>query len=114
MAREMECLHRANARLEQLNRDKDNALQHYKVTTELTLGLYRDLGKEIPESVLQRLSAAQAIFSLYNSIHMLATGSSHVGSESDNSSDGHEGKDIAGTQIDNNIGASNNRTGSSV
>jgi len=37
MAREMACLRRANARLQQANHEKDNALQHYKVTTELTL-----------------------------------------------------------------------------
>jgi len=37
MAREMARLRRANARLQQANHEKDNALQHYKVTTELTL-----------------------------------------------------------------------------
>jgi len=94
MAREMARLRRANARL-QANHEKDNALQHYKVTTELTLvhiyealfnflllifihtsfciyvlvlclqGLYRELGNEIPEDALQRLSVAQAIVSIY-------------------------------------------------
>ena len=37
MAREMARLRRANAMLQQANHEKDNALQHYKVTTELTL-----------------------------------------------------------------------------
>ncbi|CAO2152471.1 unnamed protein product, partial [Urochloa humidicola] len=35
MAREMSRLHTANARLQQENHEKDNALQHYKVTIEL-------------------------------------------------------------------------------
>ncbi|CAL4896303.1 unnamed protein product [Urochloa decumbens] len=65
MAREMARLRSANARLQQENHEKDNALQHYKVTTELTLDLYRALGKEIPENALQRLSAAQAIVSIH-------------------------------------------------
>ena len=37
MAREMARLRRANAMLQQANHEKDNALQHYRVTTELTL-----------------------------------------------------------------------------
>ena len=37
MAREIARLRRANAMLQQANHEKDNALQHYKVTTELTL-----------------------------------------------------------------------------
>ncbi|KAL5205997.1 hypothetical protein ABZP36_034206, partial [Zizania latifolia] len=56
-------------------------------------GLYRDLGKEVPEQALRLLSAAQAI----------ATGSSHVGSESttndnaNNAADGHSGEELDGT-----------------
>ncbi|CAL5066404.1 unnamed protein product [Urochloa decumbens] len=95
MAREMARLRSANARLQQENHEKDNALQHYKVTTELTLDLYRALGKEIPENALQRLSAAQAI----------ATGSSHVGSESTNNSmdaDGHDGEGLGRAHMDDN------------
>ncbi|CAO1948542.1 unnamed protein product [Urochloa humidicola] len=37
MAREMSRLRTANARLQQENHEKDNALQHYKVTIELAL-----------------------------------------------------------------------------
>jgi hypothetical protein len=37
IAREMARLRRANARLQQANYEKDNALQYYKVTAELTL-----------------------------------------------------------------------------
>jgi len=33
MAREMARLRRANAMLQQANHEKDNALQHYRVTT---------------------------------------------------------------------------------
>ncbi|CAN6252689.1 unnamed protein product [Urochloa humidicola] len=64
MAREMARLRTTNARLQQENHEKDNALQHYKVATELTLDLYRELEKEIPQNALQRLSAAQGIMSI--------------------------------------------------
>ena len=37
IAREMARLRRANTRLQQANYEKDNALQYYKVTAELTL-----------------------------------------------------------------------------
>ncbi|CAO2187501.1 unnamed protein product, partial [Urochloa humidicola] len=52
---------RTNGRLEQENRAKDHALQESKIAIELALGLYRQLGKEIPNEALQRLSAVQAI-----------------------------------------------------
>ncbi|CAN6165175.1 unnamed protein product [Urochloa humidicola] len=100
MAREMARLRRVNAQLQQDNHDKDNALQEYKVVTELTLELYRDLGKEVPENALQRLSAAQAI----------ATGSSHVGSESANISidvDGSE-EELGAAHIHSNHQIRNN------
>ncbi|CAL5091424.1 unnamed protein product [Urochloa decumbens] len=102
MAREMARLRCVNAKLQQDNHDKDNALREYKVVSELTLGLYRELGKEVPENALQRLSAAQAI----------PTGSSHVGSESTNNSidvDGNEGDEVGATHIHSNTAASNHQ-----
>ncbi|CAO2204952.1 unnamed protein product [Urochloa humidicola] len=102
MAREMARLRRANERLEQENRAKDHALQESKVAIELTLGLYQQLGKQIPNEAVQRLSAVQAI----------ATGSSHAASQSTNNSidDGHNGEDLGDTNIDN-IHAENQRSG---
>ncbi|CAO2206486.1 unnamed protein product [Urochloa humidicola] len=99
MAREMAHLRRVNAKLQQDNHDKDNALQEYKIVSELTLGLYRELGKEVPENALQRLSAAQAI----------ATGSSHVGSESTNNSIDVHGEEVGAAHIHSNIAASNHQ-----
>ncbi|CAO2200778.1 unnamed protein product [Urochloa humidicola] len=117
MAREMARLRRVSAQLQQDNHDKDNALQEYKVVTELTLELYRDLGKEVPENALQRLSAAQAILlyaflysGLCDSIFMQATGSSHVGSESTNISidvDGSE-EELGAAHIHSNHQIRNN------
>ncbi|CAN6226744.1 unnamed protein product [Urochloa humidicola] len=103
MAREMSRLRRTNERLEQENREKDHALQEGKVAIELALGLYRQLGKEIPPEALQRLSAVQAI----------ATGSSHVASQSTNKSmdNGHIGEDLSGTNIGNNIHGNNQESG---
>ncbi|CAN6373435.1 unnamed protein product [Urochloa humidicola] len=102
MAREMAHLRRTNGRLEQENRAKDHALQESKIAIELALGLYRQLGKEIPNEALQRLSAVQAI----------ATGSSHVASQSTDNSidDGHNGEDLGDTNV-NNIHADNHRSG---
>ncbi|KAG2641298.1 hypothetical protein PVAP13_2KG172100 [Panicum virgatum] len=97
MAREMAHLRRANESLQRDNRAKDTALQQSNIATDLILGLYQDLGKEIPDHLQRRLSAAQAI----------ATGSSHVGSESPNNMDvnGHNGEDLGGTNIDNTHGS---------
>ncbi|KAL5223142.1 hypothetical protein ABZP36_027855, partial [Zizania latifolia] len=101
IAHENAPLRRENARLQQENRDKDNALQQNKVTRDLILvciteflfsRLYRDLGKTVLEQALHLLSTAQAI----------ATGSSHVGSESitndnaNNAADGHSGEELDG------------------
>jgi len=90
MAREMARLRHANESLQRDNRAKD-------IATYLILGLYQDLGKEIPDHLQRRLSAA----------HAIATSSSHVGSESPNNMDvnGHNGEDLGGTNIDNTHGS---------
>ncbi|CAM0148994.1 unnamed protein product [Urochloa decumbens] len=102
MAREMARLRRANERLQRESRAKDHALQESNVAIQLTLGLYQELGKEIPNEALQRLSAVQAI----------ATGSSHVVSQSANNNNdgGHNGEELGDTNIDN-IHADNQRSG---
>ncbi|KAL6659272.1 hypothetical protein ACP70R_003312 [Stipagrostis hirtigluma subsp. patula] len=67
-------------------------------------GLYRELGKEVPEEALQRLSAAEG----------MVTGSSHVGSESTdiNIDDGaNEGEYLGGTNMDNNHDSSSLQSG---
>ncbi|KXG30156.1 hypothetical protein SORBI_3004G139400 [Sorghum bicolor] len=106
MSREMEQLRRANGRLEQENREKDNALQQNKVLVDLVLKLCEDTGRVVPEEALRRLSATQAI----------ATGSSHAVSESANNANdfGHTNEDLHARDVANNQGSDNNGDHASI
>ncbi|XP_021310711.1 uncharacterized protein LOC110433271 [Sorghum bicolor] len=91
LARQNAELRRENTRLQKEN---DSVTQQGKVAIDLTVALYRrfGLGHEIPEASLRFASAAAA--------QGIATGASHVGSEStndDNAVDGHDEDNLNNT-----------------